>query len=292
VDPRLTPDTLLTALQEARNPDGGWGYYPHHDNRLEPTIWASLAIARHVEQAPDLTVLEHWRAKDGWLVEGPAIDPVNYAFNALAGLAFLERPEDIGRAGALGRLLIGAKGIALTQSPALRQDNSLQAWPWIDQTFSWVEPTAWCVLLLKKCHGVVELPGAADRIEVAERLIRDRSCKDGGWNYGSSNVYGQELYPYVPTTAITLLAMQDRRSDPVITRAVHYLAANATTEQSAMALALALIAGTIYGFPLDTVTLALTPAAEFSRTRGNVLGMAMSLYAQSKGPRATAAFTL
>ena len=32
----------------------------------------------------------------------------------------------------------------------MRQDGSLQAWSWVDGTFSWVEPTAWCLLLLKK----------------------------------------------------------------------------------------------------------------------------------------------
>jgi hypothetical protein len=86
--------------------------------------------------------------------------------------------------------------------------------------------------------------------------------------------------------------MQDQRSDPVIARAVHYLATSAATEQSAMALALATIAGTIYGLPLDKIKLALAQAAEFSLSRSNVLGMAMTLYALSEGPRATAAFTL
>jgi hypothetical protein len=291
VDSRLTPLQIRAALLAARNPDGGWPYYPPDASRLEPTVWALLALARDADRPVEIDGLLRWPSKDGWLVDGPADAPVNYPFNALAALACVNRVGAAPLVTAIAKQLVGAKGIALQQNEVQRQDNALQAWPWIDQTFSWVEPTAWCTLFLKKIRAL-SIPGAADRVTIAERVIRDRVCVDGGWNYGSSNVYGQELYPYVPTTAIALLAMQDQRADPAVVKSVKYLQANAGTELSSMALSLAAICFSIYGLPIDAVRAHLAGPADVSRARHNVLGLAMSLYALSENPHAMAAFTI
>jgi hypothetical protein len=294
VDSRLTPAAIRAALLAARNPDGGWPYYPQHASRLEPTVWALLALARDADRPAEIDVVVRWPGKDGWLVDGPADAPVNYPFNALAALACIDRPDRPG-AGQLvttiAKRLVDVKGLALEQNDAQRQNNGLQAWPWIDQTFSWVEPTAWCTLFLKKIKTLA-ISGAAERIATAERVIRDRVCHDGGWNYGSSNVYGQELYPYVPTTAITLLAMQDQRADPVVVKSLKYLETNITSERTSVALSLSAICFAVYGLPIDALGRALADPAALSLARENVLGLAMSLYALSKNPHAMVAFTL
>jgi hypothetical protein len=289
VDSRLSAPSLREVLLAARNPDGGWPYYPKHDSRLEPTAWALLAIARDAGRPPDLDVITRWPRKDGWLVDGPAGAPVNFAFNAMAALACAERPDAKTFVTDLARLLVQARGITLEQNDVQRQDNSLQAWPWIDQTFSWVEPTAWCMLLLKKIRARA-IEGAGDRITVAEKLIRDRVCHDGGWNYGGSNVYGQELYAYVPTTAIGLLAMQDRRDDPVVVKSLEFLKANAHTEPTTEALGLTMICFSIYGVPTEAIRKQLAPATEISLTREHILGLAMALYAVGDGTHGMAAF--
>ena len=41
----------------------------------------------------------------------------------------------------------------------------------------------------------------ADRAKPSA-LLADRACRGGGWNYGNANVLGQDLHPYVPTTAV------------------------------------------------------------------------------------------
>jgi len=295
VDSRLTLAAIRAALLAARNPDGGWPYYPQHASRLEPTVWALLAIARDANRPAEIDVVVRWPGKDGWLVDGPADAPVNYPFNALAALACIDRPDRPGAGqlvATIAKQLVAAKGLALQQDDKVqRQNNALQAWPWIDQTFSWVEPTAWCTLFLKKIRTLA-IPGAAERIATAEGVIRDRVCRDGGWNYGSSNVYGQELYPYVPTTAIALLAMQDQRADPAVVKSLQYLEANVTSERTSLALSLSAICFAIYGLPIDAIGRALAGPAEVSRARDNVLGLAMSLYALSENPHAMAAFAL
>jgi len=297
VDPGLTPSTsqaIRAALMTARNPDGGWGYYPQKATRLEPTVWSLLALARDADKPVDVDALRRWPQKDGWLVDGPSSAPANVAFNALAGLACLaaaSAPETATFVRAIATKIVAAKGIALPQNDVQRQDNALQAWSWIDQTFSWVEPTAWCMLFLKKARDLA-IPGAAERIDVAEKLIADRVCHDGGWNYGGSNVYGQELYPYVPTTAIALMAMQNRRQNPAVMKSLAWLEANVSTEPTAMSLALSAVCLTIFGRPVAPATKNMAAAVETSMTRDNVLGLAMALYAVSNGRHGFSALTI
>ena len=282
---------IRDALLGARNADGGWPYYPGRTSRLEPTVWTLLALARDAGKPVEIDRILRWPQQSGWLVDGPADAPVNYAFNAIAALACVDRKDAAPLVTSIATKLVTAKGLALTQNQFVRQDNSLQAWPWIDQTFSWVEPTAWCTLFLKKVRPLA-LPGAAERIDVAERVIRDRVCQNGGWNYGSSNVYGQELYPYVPTTAIALLAMQDRRDDPAVVKSVAYLQKSAPTEPTSIALALTDICFVVYGLSTDPIRKDLDKAVEISRSRTNVVGLAMSLYAVSTNRHAMETFTV
>jgi hypothetical protein len=135
------------------------------------------------------------------------------------------------------------------QVSSYRQDNSLQGWAWLDATFSWVEPTAWGTLALQKGlrAGLVQEAPARARIEEAERLLIDRCCRDGGWNFGNANVMGQDLFPHMPTTAIALLALQGRRDDPVVARSLSYLESHWSDEPSPLALGLSLICLRTYG---------------------------------------------
>ena len=269
------PHPLRDALAALRNADGGWPYYAGKASRIEPTCWALLALAG--DTPPDIDRLLRWPDHDGWLVDVPGA-PVNYGFNAVAGLTLLQRPDGVARARAIATKLLDVKGLKLEQAPMVRQDNSLQAWPWIDRTFSWVEPTAWCLLLLKHKAADMRAAGAA-RIGVGDQMLIDRVCRDGGWNYGGSNVYGQELWAYVPTTALGLLAMQDRRDHPVVVKSLKHLQGDLGNERSAVALALAAIALRVYGAAEDEVMRLLAAALPASQALGSVMGMAIGLYA-------------
>ena len=275
----------LTLLREfllrARNTDGGWGYRRGTASRLEPTCWASLALGRTVEHK----VLERWPCAEGLLLERLGGAP-NYAFQgqALIVLRALTLEHAAGN-----RTLLAAlervKGTALPPSTVNRQDNSLQAWSWIDGTFSWVEPTAWCLLALKQWSAA---PGAIDgrtRIVVAERLLLDRCVAKGGWNYGNANMLGQELKPFVPTTALALLSLQDRQSLPEVARSVAFLEREATTERSGTALALALMALRAYGRSADAVRDTLVAELPIALNLGKIASVAMSLYALSEADK-------
>lgn len=289
VDAGRDSEALRQVLLAHRNPDGGWGYYPDKTSRLEPTCWASLALSLEGDgvQPPTAAALgrlcARWTSPQGLLAE-PGLPP-NPAFNGLACLVLVSLGDPAGRelAGRVASGLVSSAGITLPQSDAQRQDNTLRGWPWIDGTFSWVEPTSWCLLALKQ-HARA-MPGASAtvsaRVREAERLLADRRCARGGWNYGNSNVFGRDLSPYVPTTAIALLALQDRPNDQSVSDGLQYLRAAWPTEPSGMALALTAICFTVFGVPTADVRAALVAALPSLTTRGNlaVIGMALSALA-------------
>jgi hypothetical protein len=207
----------------------------------------------------------------------------NYAFHGLALLVLGACGlEHVAGTATLARALHGVKGKAFADSWISRQDNSLQGWSWIADSFSWVEPTAWCLIATKKWTGN-DVHRDRARILEAERLLLDRAMLTGGWNYGNSNMLGQELVAYVPTTVVTLMAMQDRRSEPSVERGLAYLVKHATTERSASALALAVLALQAYDLPFDTVRAALMEQLPVSAAMGSQAALATALFALQTG---------
>lgn len=283
---------LAKILESSVNTDGGWGYVQGKSSRLEPTCWALLAL--HDSGAGPLAAglvetgfarLAEWQRADGLLAETPAASP-NLAFNGLAALVVHRLlaagptrgrvPDDLSR-----RLLAGilaVKGRRARRSKLVRQDGRLVGWPWYDGTFSWLEPTAWCLLALKKTQQP-RSSAAAGRVLEAERLLVDRCCASGGWNFGNSNALGQALFPYVPTTAIALLALRDKPGLPEATRSLAWLAANWTREVSAVASSLALVAMRLHAMPAGDIERALCDWIERSEPAANLASTALALYA-------------
>jgi hypothetical protein len=216
----------------------------------------------------------------------------NTGFHGLALLALLSGGVEHALDNAtLIEALQRARGVAFGPSTIIRQDNSLQGWSWVTDTFSWVEPTACCLLALKQWRRRSRQPTAADQIDEAERLLADRVCREGGWNYGNSNVLGAELHPYVPTTALALLAMQDQPDEPAVIRSLAWLEGHALSEPSGSALALAAMALAVFGRNANPVRAALLDRLEVTAEVGNHASMATALYALEHSD-GYAAFTL
>lgn len=100
-------------------------------------------------------------------------------------------------------------------NPAMVEfDNRVQGWPWRPNNASWVEPTVHSVVALKHTAGLAGESGSLlsirARIGAAERMLMNRRCDDGGWNYGNSRVWSTVLPSYPETTGIALLGLQNR----------------------------------------------------------------------------------
>jgi hypothetical protein len=271
-------------LRASVNADGGWGYYAGHPSRLEPTCWALAGLgstgALDVRfESSAAALLSRWQREDGLLIDDAVPgSTANVAFNGLAAWVAIQNPALASRlsvtrlVGALSR----AKGVKLPPSTINRQDDSLQGWAWIDGTFSWVEPTCWGLIALKAARTAMSVEES--RVSEAERLLVDRCCASGGWNYGNSNMLGQELRPYVSTTALALLAMEEHRGEACVVSSLEFLTRNRLTERSAMALGLTAIALKRFGAPADDVAEAL--CEQWGRTQflGNAHLMGLALY--------------
>jgi hypothetical protein len=301
------PTELVSHLRDVliagRNPDGGWGYYAGKSSRLEPTCWALLSLLedRRPEDAAiveaGLHLLAKWQRADGLIAE-PVL-PHNLAFNGLASLVFTSARTSVFAEPAddqvQRRLLAGIVGVrsetAWNWNSPVRQDNSLVGWPWTEDAFGWIEPSAWCALALKKT-GFREGPtGSRERLDQAERLLFDRQCAGGGWNYGNSEVLAQKLHAYVSSTALVLLALQDRRTRPEVRQSVDYLLRQWPHEPAGMALGLSLHCFRVYALPTAEVEAALETAWQKSAFLGNhaVVGMVrLAFTAGMHGPNALA----
>jgi hypothetical protein len=82
-----------------------------------------------------------------------------------------------------------------------------KGWPFFPGAAAWVSPTAISILALEKARRLQTSGGVQERIHVGRQFLLDRMCKDGGWNYGRSNVLGVEAESYPETTGQALLAL-------------------------------------------------------------------------------------
>ncbi len=133
--------------------------------------------------------------------------------------------------------ILSHKGKPVPQSTALGHDTSLEAWPWVEGTHSWVEPTAINLLALKAC-GYAK----SDRSREAVRLLCDRAIPAGGWNYGNRVVFGTPLRPHLQPTGLALWALAGEPSAArEVAAATAYLCAGLSARVATASLCYALI---------------------------------------------------
>jgi len=212
-------------LVASQNGDGGWGAQQGRASSTEVTALATLALGRLDTPATRRGATHglRWLATrqhddGGWPVSA-RVDDSSWA-TALAVLALEALGREPARAvrGArwLLRRLPRAPGATVSllhrfapSTLAVRLNPHLKGWAWTADATSFVEPTCYALLALKRLRR--HLPGAAaeERIAEAERMVYDRMCRGGGWNYGNSTVLGAELWPYADVTALALLALAD-----------------------------------------------------------------------------------
>ena len=187
------------------------GYTAEGPSSAEPTALAAMALAAHGQR-------DAARAALSWLAQrqadggGVAVDATHAAPQwptAWAVLAWRRaappgpgaRDFDSATERALAWLL-ATKGLRGVNGGIMGHDMTLQAWPWVDGTSSWVEPTATALLAL-------EAAGRGDdpRYHDGVRLLLDRAIPTGGWNYGNKIVFGTVLRPQVQPTGMALAAL-------------------------------------------------------------------------------------
>jgi uncharacterized protein (DUF362 family) len=218
----------LATLASLAHADGGWGYAPGQPAHLEPTCFALLALAPEAARFraafdAGLAALQRRAGADGFyrLERGrpEAVWPTSLALFTQTVLGV--NPDGCARSTAALLTLRGRPDEGRDEG-VHDIDTKLIGWPWAENTFSWVEPTAWAILALRRA-------GQADNPRVAEgtKLLLDRTLENGGVNYGNRNVLGRPLEPLPGPTALLLLALQGRDDEPRVQKSLAYLSGKA-----------------------------------------------------------------
>jgi len=228
-------DRLAARLETARNDDGGFGPRPGLPSEPEPTALATLAL----DDDRARTWLEEHQRPDGSLalVIGDQVnapdDSVNDSPTALAALAMSGAAQEAAIDHVIAHQAIKLDAV----SDIVPMDPTFRGWSWTPFTFGWIEPTSRALLVLQLLR-----PSATAQIEDAVKLLADRSCVGGGWNYGNREVWEKELEPFGQTTAIALVGLQGAGDPQVVADGYATLRNLWPIENGGMSLGLALLA--------------------------------------------------
>ena len=152
----------------------------------------------------------------------------------------------------------------------VRFDPEKFGWPWVPDTVSWVVPTAFAVVALNQlpcsCGGFELAPS---RVERGIEMLMDRACPGGGWNAGNGVVYGSPVAPHADDTAIALLALSNRKGDPLLQISVHWLEQTAPTLTAPWSLAWALLALAAHGRPVESIVTLLANLPDLANIEDN-----------------------
>jgi len=256
----------LPLLLHSQNSDGGWGYRLDSRSSVEPTAWATLALRE--EAGRDFEPLDR-AAK--WLRQAQMSDgawPATADNNpgcwvtALACLALLEPSKAPAEAILKGLQWLSntrpAEGSLWTRMlrrwhkeavVVVHQDHSLWGWSWTPGTASWVEPTAYALILLRNIPERFYPKGAVQRKQLGEKMLYDRACPGGGWNTGNPMVYGVPGEPRIGPTAWALLALVDSMNREENRTSLDWLERNYENISGPGSLALAHLCLRTYGRP-------------------------------------------
>lgn len=244
-------NTAQTRLLEIQRSDGAWSVTPEGGGSIEVTALSVIALLGADGRAANrgLAWLRERQGEDGGWPITEAVTVSGWA-TSIAVLALL-RGDPSNPASALdgGRWLLAEEGQPVPwitrlffrlfpRYNVIDLELDLKGWPWYSGTFGWVEPTAWALIALKSLRGKLHVE---DRIDEGERLILDRTCHGGGWNYGNSRVYDEELWPYPDTTALALIALQDRPDLPQVSTGLSALDRMLQENHSVLATSLGLL---------------------------------------------------
>ncbi len=230
----------VRTLKQRLLPDGGFSERPGSGYRTDATAWAILALAE--SSGDDAIERSRSRLAASQLTDGRVGISVEHphAFwtTPLAALAWHGSASYMEHQRRAVRFLLKTSGRHWQKIPdsPVSDDPSLLGWPWIEDTFSWVQPTALAVLALK-------LAGESTHARVREalKMMMNRQLPHGGWNYGNTIVCGQELYPQPESTGMALAALSGEIEKKDIRQSLRYLQAEAGRCRTPLSLGWALL---------------------------------------------------
>jgi hypothetical protein len=292
-DSRSFRNILLRLLIASQNSDGGWSYHPAGQSAIEPTAWTLCALQNeHRDSASNKAIAS---GKD-WFERNQLSDGSWPAFASQAegcwvtSLACLALHEIAGESDAVSRGLAWLSQSwprrpnflqrlrqRLSPSSALtRQNNSLSGWAWTANTSSWVEPTSYALIFMRRLALARLSPLALKRRELAEAMLCDRMCPGGGWNSGNPLVYGVAGEPLVGPTVWALLGLRDSGELPQVRESLQWLERSMPHIRGGVSMATAHMCLEVYGRPVTEIEPQLRSLFETDRLLNNISVIALA----------------
>ncbi len=203
--------------------DGGFAQNNGGHYRPDATAWAVMALSSlepyqyFIKSA--CKRLTSNQLPDGRVVLIEGIDSVWWP-TPLALLAWMKvKGFESEASKALNFLLnISGRHFPKTSDSPTGHDTKLKGWSWIENTHSWIEPTAISILALRAMKNE-----KSDRSLEAVRMILDRQLPTGGWNYGNTTVFSRELLPMPEHTGQALCALSGYVKPVEVQKSIEYL---------------------------------------------------------------------
>ena len=245
---------MQDAMQAAQNfliqsqiPGSGWGYRSDSPQAFpEPTCYSLLALANtSYPQDEPLGWLAGLVNEKGQLYLSNDDSPNWGTSHLIITLSRLNLLLNVRRVST--EWLLDWKSQYIETTEVVTLDGTLIGWPWISDTFSWVQPTSYAVLALK----MVGLREHA-RVKEAEALLFDRICPGGGWNFGNPIILDRPIDPSLSETAIALFALQDvPEAATAIEDGLTILESELPNYPTALALSLGILCLHLFGRSVD-----------------------------------------
>jgi hypothetical protein len=231
-------------------PQGGWSSAGSRQASVETTCLALFGL-RGIARTSDLgeRFLLHLQNADGSWPAFQGDDAEGCWTTSLAAITLLDHNDSSAQRGV--QWLIENTGRESRWFWNLKfriADRKVQfdpdkyGWPWFSGTVSWVIPTAFALIALKRFSNCCPTKRAADRIQLGTDMLYDRGCPDGGWNAGNGIVLGSALRPHIDPTAIALLALKQQPEHVTTQPALDWLRMNVEGCRSPYSIAWAILA--------------------------------------------------
>src|SRR5215467_2963763 len=291
-------DEAVQLLLDQQNADGGWGAVKGRVSNTESTAFAAMALESlqrtelHAKVAAGLDWLSRHQDSDGsWRLND--VTPSGSWSTATAILCMSTFPAWRDRALRGARWALTQEGSSLGwlgslvtwfmgQKDVNKINMDLKGWPWASGSFSWVEPTSYFLIGLKRLRFALSGTNVDDRIGQGELMIYDRVCEEGGWNYGNSKVYGEALWPYPDITALALIALQDNKQTEANRKSLRMLEKALNDTRSGLALSWSIICFQLYGLEVTRLGSMLAESFEKTAFLGETKSLALALLASAE----------
>lgn len=194
-------------LLKRQRPDGGFSETPGGDARTDASAWATMCLVTFRTHPAIVTSARSYLAAHqtpNGSIPLSSDYPEAYWTTALAAQALDEDRRFATAHDKAIAFLLATSGRQLPKEPGspIGHDSMIPGWAWIEQTHSWVEPTALAISTLVK-SGRTDHP----RVRAGIDLLLDRQLPQGGWNYGNTTVFGKTLGAMPTSTGIAVWAL-------------------------------------------------------------------------------------